>query len=97
MNLITSPMSMIMNGSCQNQTNLCSPNGICLQTSSAQQYICQCRNNYTGVLCQTPLFSNNITNTNACQCLNGGTCLPNGTCSCTNRYQGKFCQLSMFS
>jgi len=58
--------------------------------------MCQCKTNYTGVFCQTPLFSNNITNTNACQCVNGGTCLTNGTCSCTNLYQGKFCQLSMF-
>jgi hypothetical protein len=60
------------------------------------QSICQCKTNYTGVFCQTPLFSNNITNTNACQCVNGGTCLANGTCLCRNRYRGKFCQLSMF-
>ena len=52
--------------------------------------------NYTGVFCQTPLFSNNSANTNTCQCVNGGTCLTNGTCSCMNSYRGKFCQLSMF-
>jgi hypothetical protein len=91
----TSPISVITNGLCQNQINPCSVNGICLQTSPTQ-YICQCKNNYTGVFCQTPLFSNNTTNTNSCQCLNGGTCLMNGTCLCTNRYRGKFCQLSMY-
>ncbi len=82
-----------MNGSCQNQLNPCSLNGICLQIS-ATQYICQCFMNYTGILCQTSLFSNNITNTNSCQCVNGGTCLMNGTCLCTNLYRGRFCQLS---
>ncbi|CAF5054929.1 unnamed protein product [Rotaria sp. Silwood1] len=93
---LTLPLSGILNGSCQNQANLCSVNGICLQTSTTQ-YICQCKNNYTGVLCQIPLFSNNSTNTNSCQCVNGGICLTNGTCLCTNLYRGKFCQLSMFS
>ncbi|CAF4740393.1 unnamed protein product [Rotaria sp. Silwood1] len=90
---LTLPLSGILNGSCQNQANLCSVNGICLQTSTTQ-YICQCKNNYTGVLCQIPLFSNNSTNTNSCQCVNGGICLTNGTCLCTNLYRGKFCQLN---
>ncbi|CAF4401306.1 unnamed protein product, partial [Rotaria sordida] len=89
---LTLPLSIIMNGSCQNSTNLCSSNGICLQTSTTQ-YICQCKNDYTGVLCQTPLFSNNSANTNLCECMNGGTCLANGTCLCTDLYRGKFCQL----
>ncbi|CAF3727659.1 unnamed protein product [Rotaria sordida] len=87
-----SPISAIINGSCENQTNPCSSNGICLQISS-NQFICQCKTDYTGVMCQTPLFTPDINILNTCQCVNGGVCLINGTCSCSDRYRGKFCQL----
>lgn len=85
--------SSILNGTCQMQQNPCSPNGLCLQIS-ATQFACQCQNNYTGILCQIPSFSNNMTNTNPCQCINGGTCLSDGTCVCSDSYRGRFCQLS---
>jgi hypothetical protein len=62
---------------------------------SPTQFICQCKTDYTGVLCQTPLFSPNFNILNTCQCVNGGVCLNNGTCSCPDRYRGKFCQLSL--
>ncbi|CAF4553802.1 unnamed protein product [Rotaria sp. Silwood1] len=87
-----SPISALINGSCENQTNPCSSNGICLQISRSQ-FICQCKTDYTGVVCQTPLFTPDINILNTCQCLNGGVCLINGTCSCPDRYRGKFCQL----
>ena len=81
-------------GSCQNQTNPCSSNGICLQISS-DQFICQCKTDYTGVLCQTSLFPSNTNILNLCRCVNGGVCLVNGTCLCPDRYRGKFCQLGL--
>ena len=89
-----SPVGTSLTGSCQNQTNLCTSNGICVQLS-ATQYTCQCKNNYTGVYCQTPLGDNNSGLSNSCQCLNSGTCLTNGSCLCSNLYRGKFCQISM--
>jgi hypothetical protein len=89
----SSSVSAIINGACQNQTNPCSLNGICLQISLTQ-FICQCKPDYTGVLCQISLFSSNINNLNTCQCLNGGICLHNGTCSCLNGYIGSRCDMS---
>ncbi|CAF3778690.1 unnamed protein product [Adineta steineri] len=80
-------------GSCHDQKDPCSSNGICLQTSP-MQFICQCKPDYTGVLCQIPLFSADITIFNICQCVNGGICLSNGSCLCSEHYQGKFCQLT---
>jgi len=62
---------------------------------SPTQFICQCNTDYTGVFCQTQLFSPNFNILNTCQCVNGGVCLNNGTCSCPDRYRGKFCQLSL--
>ncbi|CAF1005451.1 unnamed protein product [Adineta ricciae] len=82
-----------LTGSCQNQTNPCTSNGICIQLS-ATQYMCQCKNNYTGVYCQTPLGDNNTGLSNSCQCLNSGTCLTNGSCLCSNLFRGKFCQIN---
>ncbi|UJR31031.1 hypothetical protein I4U23_018540 [Adineta vaga] len=87
------PVSTSITGSCQNQTNPCSSNGICIQTSTTQ-YTCQCKNNYTGVFCQTTLGENNIILANLCQCQNGGTCLANGTCLCSSLFRGKFCQIN---
>jgi len=77
-------------GACENETNPCSSNGICLQISSTQ-FICQCKPEYTGILCQISLFSSDI---NTCQCLNGGICLNNGTCLCLNGYIGTHCDMS---
>ncbi|CAM4742153.1 unnamed protein product [Rotaria magnacalcarata] len=90
---LTTLPSTTMNGTCQNLANSCSSNGICLQITAAQ-FICQCKNNYTGLICQIPLFSNATANPNSCQCANGGTCLTNGTCICTDLYRGRFCQLN---
>jgi Notch-like protein len=84
----------VIEGSCQNETDPCSSNGVCLQTSSTQ-FICQCKPEYTGVLCQISLFPLGFNIVNACQCLNGGKCLNNGTCSCPNGYMGSQCDMSM--
>lgn len=80
-------------GACENETNPCSSNGICLQISPSQ-FICQCKPEYTGILCQISLFSSDF---NTCQCLNGGICLNNGTCSCLNGYIGTRCDMSKWS
>lgn len=82
-------------GSCQSQPNPCSSNGLCLQVSSSQ-FLCQCKTDFTGILCQTALYSPNIDIFNTCQCVNGGVCSMNGTCICPNRYRGIFCQLGLF-
>lgn len=83
----------LISGACENETNPCSSNGICLQISSTQ-FICQCKPEYTGILCQISLFSSSMNNYNTCQCLNGGICLNNGTCSCLNGYIGTRCDMS---
>ncbi|CAF1091235.1 unnamed protein product [Adineta ricciae] len=91
--MMASSVSALINGSCENQTDPCSSHGICLQISSTH-FICQCKAGYTGVLCQTSLFSPNINIFNVCQCLNGGVCSSNATCSCPENYRGKYCQLT---
>ncbi|CAF4786385.1 unnamed protein product [Rotaria socialis] len=85
-------ISAITQGSCESQISSCSSNGICLQISSSH-FLCQCNPDYTGVLCQTAIFSPDINILNACKCVNGGVCFVNGTCSCSDRYRGKLCQL----
>ncbi|CAF4242013.1 unnamed protein product, partial [Rotaria magnacalcarata] len=49
-------ISAITKGSCESQISPCSSNGICLQISSSH-FLCQCNPDYTGVLCQTAIFS----------------------------------------
>ncbi|UJR15629.1 hypothetical protein I4U23_002566 [Adineta vaga] len=90
--MMASSISALINGSCENQTDPCSSHGNCLQISSTH-FICQCKAGYTGVLCQTALFSPSINILNMCQCLNGGVCLSNTSCSCPERYRGKYCQI----
>ncbi|XP_059483045.1 protein crumbs isoform X2 [Neocloeon triangulifer] len=64
------------------QSEPCLNEGIC-DSSTATPYKCHCLPNFTGAQCESRVEK--------CSCLNGGSCLPDGSCGCSDGWSGDRC------